>query len=98
MKRCKTITAWTDYPFRQLGDEAYKKAPVRHVNVISYDGDKYAKVSFAGCGDWLEVKACYLYRQRGRSGQVKTINRRKLERMAARHNAEVSGPSTRPPC
>ena len=81
MKRCKTITCWTDYPFEQLGDVPYKPAPIRHVNVITYDGNKYAKVSFEGCGDWLEVKAGYLYRQRGRLGQVKAVNLRKLERM-----------------
>lgn len=82
MKRCKNITAWTDYPFTELGDEPYKKAPIRHVNVISYDGDKYAKVTFADSGDVLEVKNGYLYRKRGRwHDAVKTISRRKLERM-----------------
>lgn len=81
MKRCKTITCWTDYPFTELGDIAYKKAPIRHVNVISFDGDKYAKVSFDNVGDVLEVKAGYLYSQPGRFGQVKNVNFRKLERM-----------------
>lgn len=81
MKRCKTITCWTDYPFTELGDEPYKEAPIRHVNVISFDGNKYAKVSFGNHGDWLSVKAGYLYRQRGRCGQVKKVNFRKLERM-----------------
>lgn len=86
MKRCKNITAWTDYPFIELGDEPYKKAPIRRVNVISFDGNKYAKVSFADCGDFLEVKAGYLYREPGRCGQVKTINFRKLERMIPKPN------------
>ena len=80
MKRCKQITGWTDYPFVELGDEPYKKAPIRHINVVSFDGNKYAKVSFADCGKFLEVKAGYLYRQRGRYGQVKPIAFRKLER------------------
>ena len=84
MKRCKDITAWTDYPFAELGDEPYKKAPIRHVNVVSFDGNKYAKVTFADCGDWLEVKAGYLYGKRGRLGKVPTINIRKLERMIRR--------------
>lgn len=79
MKRCKTITCWTDYPFVELGDAPGKQAPIRHVNVISYDGDKYAKISFADCGDVLEVKAGYLYRHAGRYSRVKTVNRRKLE-------------------
>lgn len=81
MKRCKHITAWTDYPFVELGDVSSQRAPIRHVNVISFDGDKYAKVSFADCGDFLKVKAGYLYHQRGRLGEVKTINFRKLQRM-----------------
>ena len=81
MKRCKTITCWTDYPFVELGDEPFKKAPIRHVNVLSFDGDRYVKVSFENCGDVLEVKACYLYQKPGRLGLVKQVNRRKLERM-----------------
>lgn len=79
MKRCKVITGWTDYPFVELGDEPYKAAPIRHVNVISYDGDKYLTVSFADNGSRLSMKAGYLYRKRGRYGQVACIRRRKLE-------------------
>ena len=81
MKQCKHITCWTDYPFVELGDEPYKPAPIRHVNVISFDGNKYATISFDNCGDVLSVKAGYLYSQRGRYGQVRTVNFRKLERM-----------------
>lgn len=81
MKRCKNITGWTDYPFVQLGDVPHQLAPIRHVNVISYDGDKYAKVTFEDSGDWAEVKIGYLYQRPGRCGQVKTIARRKFERM-----------------
>lgn len=87
MRRCKHITCWTDYPFIELGDTPGQKAPIRHVNVIRYDGNKYVTVSFENCGDWLSMKACYLYRQCGRLGQVKQINRRKLERMK-RSNAK----------
>lgn len=81
MKRCKTITAWTDYPFTELGDILHKKAPIRHVNVIRYDGNKYALIETDGYAGYLSVKWGYLYRKRGRLGQVKQINRRKLERM-----------------
>jgi hypothetical protein len=81
MKRCKTITCWTDYPFTELGDESYKPAPIRHVNVVRYDGNKYVTVSFENTGDFLYVKAGYLYSKPGRLGQVKAVNRRKLERM-----------------
>ena len=48
MKRCKNITCWTDYPFTELGDISGKKAPIRHVHVTSYDGDKYATVIVDG--------------------------------------------------
>ena len=81
MKRCKVITCWTDYPFVELGDSQGALASIRHVNVLRYDGNKYAQVSFENCGDCLWVKVGYLYRQRGRFGQVKRVNVRKLERM-----------------
>lgn len=81
MRKCKHITCWTDYPFVELGDEPGKMAPIRHVNIISYDGNKYAKVSFENCGDILDVKTGYLYSKRGRYGQVKCVNPRKIERM-----------------
>ena len=79
MKRCKNITCWTDYPFKELGDEPYKPAPIRHVRVIGYDGNKYASIIVEGIES--SVKWGYLYRNAGRLGCVKTISRRKLERM-----------------
>lgn len=51
MKKVKHITCWTDYPFVELGDAPGKPAPIRHVNVYSYDGNKYARVSFPDRGD-----------------------------------------------
>lgn len=78
MKRCKTITCWTDYPFEELGDAPGKPAPIRHVNVISYDQNKYVTVSFENSGDFLSVKAGYLYSKPGRYGQVKRVNPQKL--------------------
>ena len=82
MKRCKKITCWTDYPFVELGDEPYKPAPLRRVLVLSYDGNKYATAIVEGV--LTSVKWGYLYRQAGRIGRVRTINRRKLERMIPR--------------
>ena len=81
MKKVKHLTCWTDYPFVELGDEPGKPAPIRHVNIIDYDGDKYATVSFERCGDFLSLKTGYLYSQPGRYGQVKCVNPRKIERM-----------------
>ena len=57
MKRCKYITCWTDYPF---GDEPSR---IRHVQVLCYDGDKYATVMDLQTGEIEHVKAGYLYRK-----------------------------------
>lgn len=80
VKRCKNITCWTDYPFKELGDIPYQKAPIRRVRVLSYDMNKYATIQLPD-GQVSSVKWGYLYSQPGRCGEVKTINRRKLERM-----------------
>ncbi len=79
MKRCSNVNGWTDYPFTRLGDVAHTKAPIRHVEVIKYDGNKYATVLVEGL--ITSIKWAYIYQRAGRLGQVKTINRRKLERM-----------------
>lgn len=81
MKRCKHITGWTDYPFTELGDADGKVAPVRRINVIEYDGDKYADIFVLGTGLLTSIKCGYIYSQPGRYGQVKVMDRRKLERM-----------------
>lgn len=51
--------AYTDYPFTLLGDEAFKKAPMREVTVLYYDNDKYCDVAVEGIVQ--SVKAGYLY-------------------------------------
>lgn len=81
MRRCQNVTAWTDYPFAQLGDPAYQKAPIRHVRVLAYDGDKYASVVVDGQHEAFPVKRCYLYSKPGRLGEVRLVSKRKLERM-----------------
>lgn len=57
MKRCHNITCWTDYPF----GEALSR--IRHVQVLCYDGDKYATVRDLDTGEIEHVKAGYLYRK-----------------------------------
>ena len=57
MKRCHNITCWTDYPFN---DEPSR---IRHVQVLCYDGDKYATVRDLDTGEIGHVKAGYLYRK-----------------------------------
>jgi len=70
------MQAWTDYPFTWLGDEAGKEAPIREINVLSYDDDKYCRIQVNGKID--EIKACYIYQRAGRLGEVPGINRRQL--------------------
>ncbi len=51
--------AYTDYPFVELGDTPRKHAPIRRVEIVGYDGNKYATVRI---GDkTLSVKAGYLH-------------------------------------
>ena len=59
MKRCKYITCWTDYPFNG------EPSRIRHVQVLCYDGDKYATVRDLDTGEIVHVKAGYLYRKAG---------------------------------
>ena len=65
------MMAWTDYPFTEWGDTKGKPAPIRPVQVMAFDGDKYAKVEFEN--QVLEVKAGYLYRRPGRLGTVEKV-------------------------
>lgn len=70
------MEAWTDYPFEWLGDEPYRKAPVRKIQVLSYDGNKYCRISV--CGGEDEIKSCYVYTEKGRYGEVPVIPKDKL--------------------
>lgn len=63
---------YTDYPFKELGDEEYKKAPIRKIEIISYDGNKYCKVKFEG--NILELKSGYIYKKHGRNGEVENVS------------------------
>lgn len=81
------MKAWTDYPFINLGDKPNEVAPVREIEVLSYDGDKYCRVKFAGVFE-EEIKSGYIYQREGRYGEVPHITRRQLEILA---NVEVQG-------
>lgn len=61
------MKAYTDYPFTYLGDEPYKQAPVRQVEIVSYDFNKHCYVLVGGEGP-LEVKSGYLYKKCSKSG------------------------------
>lgn len=70
------MKAWTDYPFTWLGDTEGEEAPVREIEVLSYDGDKYCRIRV--CGGEDEIKAGYIYQREGRYGEVPQITRRQL--------------------
>lgn len=60
------LKVWTDYPFLALGDKSGEKAPVRQVEVLSYDEDKYCTVRVPCLSQLQDVKLGYLYKKEGR--------------------------------
>jgi len=62
------MEAFTDYPIRDLGDSPNEIAPIREVEVLSYDGNKYCMILVDGVT--TEVKSGYLYHGVGRAGEV----------------------------
>ncbi len=73
------MKAWTDYPFTCLGDEPYKKAPIREIEVLTYDRDKYCWVRVSGVLE--EIKAGYIYQKAGRLGEVPSVLLQQLEKL-----------------
>ena len=73
------MKAWTDYPFIFLGDERWGTAPIREIEVLSFDGDKYCDIEVEGVRS--EIKSGYIYQQPGRLGQVPAITRRQLAQL-----------------
>ena len=65
------MTAWTDYPMYWLSDEVDKPAPIRQVEVLSYDGDKRCMIEIMGRR--AEIKSGYLYQAPGRIGEVPAL-------------------------
>jgi len=70
------MKAWTDYPFASLDDAPGQQAPIREVDVLSYDGNKYCRILVKGYCE--QVKAGYLYQRPGRAGEVPSLTRRQL--------------------
>lgn len=58
------MKSWTDYPIAIFGDVEGVEAPIREVDVLSYDGDKYCKVRVNGIT--IQIKSGYLYQSKGR--------------------------------
>lgn len=71
-----TKTYYTDYPFTELGDISGKEAPVREIQIVSYDDDKYVSIVVEGLH--TEIKSGYVYTQKGSYGEVPVISRKEL--------------------
>lgn len=62
---------FTDYPILELGDKSGKLAPMREIEILSYDGNKYCKVKIVGTQLKEPIKSCYIF---------KKITRRQLKK------------------
>jgi len=62
------MKAYTDYPIKNLGDKSGEIAPIREVEVLSYDMNKYCLVLVGGVKQ--EIKAGYIYKKSGRCTEV----------------------------
>mgnify|MGYP001606543814 CR=1 FL=1 len=65
-----TARAWTDYPIAELGDRLGEEAPIREVEAVSFDGDKYVLVRVPGLAYPIEIKRGYVYAAPGRYGEA----------------------------
>lgn len=73
------MKAWTDYPFTWLGDTAGQKAPVREIEVLEYDDNKYCKIKVESGKD--SIKAGYIYQKEGRYGEVPCLTQKQLQKL-----------------
>lgn len=62
------MKGYTDYPIIELGDVGGEVAPVREVEILDYDEDKYATVRVDGVQ--TSIKRGYLYPKPGRDGET----------------------------
>jgi hypothetical protein len=67
------MKAYTDYPFFFLGDTLNEEAPIREVDVLAYDKDKYCVVFVKGF--YTTVKSVYLYESEGRYEEVPSLSK-----------------------
>ena len=71
------MKAFTDYPIEQLGDVVGQYAPIREVEVVSYDKSLYCEVVTQGVTEY--IKAGYIFTEPGRVGNVPCVLRKDLE-------------------
>jgi len=75
-----TLIAWTDYPILDLGDRPRQEAPVRRVEVLAWDRNKYVTVRLVDEPGTpiASFKQHYLYKTAGRFGTVTKIGTAQL--------------------
>lgn len=75
------MKAWTDYPIAQLGDLPREIAPIREVEVLSYDRNKYCWVKICGTDVLDNFKSGYIYSKPGRCGDVDAVDVKDYEHL-----------------
>ena len=68
------MKAFTDVPIVELGDTVGYEAPIREVQVLSFDGDKYFTVQVKGIT--VKIVAGRIYRNAARYGHGQAIDSR----------------------
>ena len=82
------VLAFTDMPFEVLGDIPHQVAPIRQIELLAYDGDKYVT---ARSGEHIvELKSGYVYTEQGRCGNVDTISYDILNALPSEYDGPVA--------
>jgi len=79
-----SLSGYTDYPFsaEEFGrgtDTPRQQAPIRAIEVLTWDRNKYVDVRVAGLEGTFNIKYGYCYREEGRCGDVPTFTFEELE-------------------
>jgi len=81
------MKAYTDAPIEELGDISGEIAPIRECEILSYDEDKYCMILVEGVK--LEIKSGYIYKEKGRIGEVPCFLYRDLEHLPLTEYGEI---------
>lgn len=66
------ILAYTDMPFEELGDKPYQVAPIRQIELLAYDGNKY--VTARNGGVVIKLKSGYVYTEQRRCSDAERVS------------------------
>ncbi len=66
------MKAYTDEPIVELGDKVGYEAPIREVQVLSFDGNKYFTVQVNGVT--IKLKVGRVYRNEARYGHGQSVS------------------------